>query len=383
MIHSQTNQAIIGPHIIGAEGNVRTFEFPSALDGNPVRIAATMEHLETPAELVYCLGMEGGLYEADIETLQAHRIADLNAELGIEDGPTCTHFKDGHTARGRLIVANNTYDENEYSGDREDGLLAEWDGTTWSVINRSPHNAITGRKNFGEAVFATGWDRRSALLHVLTDEGWKRYRLPKGSKTWDHMWETEWPRIREVETERYLMDCHGIFYDLSPTIYDNESWGIQPVGRHLRIVPDFTAFRGCLVMAGNQTTPLADNEIHIGQPQSGLWVGKTDDLWNWGKAGGWGGPWRDDAIPANEPSDPFLMTGFDQKSVHISHTNENSIAFDIEVDFLGNGTWESYTTIDVPPEGYEHHTFPQGFDAHWIRLIADSACEGSAQFRYS
>lgn len=383
MVHTQSDQAIIGPHVIDADGDVRTFEFQTGLDGTPPRLTATMEHLDDPEEWVYFLGMEGGLYEGNVHTLETQRIADLNEELDIEDGPASTHFKDGHTARGRVIVGNNSYDEAEYSGERADGLLAEWDGEEWTVIERSPHNAVTGRRNFGEVVFATGWDRRSALLHVLTDSGWERYRLPKGSKTWDHMFQTEWPRIREVETERYLMDCHGQFYDLSPLAYGDEIWGVQPISRHLRIVPDFTAFRGTLVMAGNQTTPLGENETHVGQPQSGLWVGKTDDVWDWGKPGGWGGPWREDAVTGGEPSDPYLMTGFDRKSLHLSHDEDETVTFEVEIDFLGDRTWESYATIEVGPDGYEHHEFPQGFDAHWVRLVADHDCTASAQFRYT
>lgn len=49
-------------------------------------------------------------------------------------------------------------------------------------------------------------------------------------------------------------------------------------------------------------------------PQAGLWFGKTDDLWSWGKPTGEGGVWSDDEVTANVPSDPFLMYGFDQKS---------------------------------------------------------------------
>ncbi len=35
------------------------------------------------------------------------------------------------------------------------------------------------------------------------------------------MWQTEWPRTREIEHERFLMDCHGMFYEFSPWAYGN------------------------------------------------------------------------------------------------------------------------------------------------------------------
>jgi hypothetical protein len=44
MIHHQTNQLIIGPHIIDHKGNVRTFQGLT----QDVRLTAVMEHLEDP-----------------------------------------------------------------------------------------------------------------------------------------------------------------------------------------------------------------------------------------------------------------------------------------------------------------------------------------------
>ena len=81
---------------------------------------------------------------------------------------------------------------------------------------------------------------------------WQTYRLPKASHAYDHLWQTEWPRIREVETERYLMDALGQFYELSPLGWASSTWGIRPVSRHLRMIPDFASFRGFLVLGGNQ-----------------------------------------------------------------------------------------------------------------------------------
>jgi hypothetical protein len=79
------------------------------------------------------------------------------------------------------------------------------------------------------------------------DGGLTTYRLPKGSHSYDHLWTTEWPRIREVETERYLMDMHGLFYELPTLAYGGAMWGIKPISQHLRMVPDFASWRGMLV----------------------------------------------------------------------------------------------------------------------------------------
>ena len=52
-----------------------------------------------------------------------------------------------------------------------------------------------------------------------------------------------------------------------------------------------------------------DNNVVTGQAQSGLWFGKTDDLWSFGKAQGWGAVFRRDKVVDGHVSDPFLMTG--------------------------------------------------------------------------
>jgi len=51
------------------------------------------------------------------------------------------------------------------------------------------------------------------------------------------------------------------------------------------------------LLACMQVSSIFDNNLVTGQAQSGLWFGKTDDLWSWGKPKGWGGPWR--CVPAH------------------------------------------------------------------------------------
>jgi hypothetical protein len=282
------------------------------------------------------------------------------------------------------VVANNSYGEGDFrepgSGD---GRLAEWDGKTWTILERTAFNEAVGGGILGEAIYATGWDRASAILKVLRGGRWSTYRLPQGTHAQDHAWFTEWPRIREVETERMLMDCQGIFYELPALAYEGKVWGVRPISCHLRMVPDFCSWRGALVLAGNQTSSMEDRNPLGGQPQSGLWFGKTDDLWRFGKPSGWGGPWRATQVAAGQPSDPFLMTGFDGKTLHLLHDLGETVTFEVEVDFLGNGTWAGYGSFAVEPRGSIHHVFPQGFGAHWARVRADKACRATAYFTYS
>jgi hypothetical protein len=174
------------------------------------------------------------------------------------------------------------------------------------------------------------------------------------------------------------MDIHGMFYELQPVAFEGRIWGVKPICQHLRIIPDYCAFRGLFAVGGNQTTPNRDNNAVVGQPQAGLWFGKTDDLWSWGRPQGWGGPWWKAEVKKGVASDPFLLTGFTHKMLHISA--DKPAAFDVEVDFMGNGEWHRYERVTVPSEGYAKHVFPDAFSAHWIRLTPQADCRASASF---
>jgi hypothetical protein len=299
---------------------------------------------------------------------------DLVKEMRLTKRP---HFKGGCSAQGRVVVANNGFYE---YGEEQAGLF-EWDGRSWNRLGGKPHMDCAARADLGQVMFYTGWDEASVLLWALVKGQWQRYRLPKASHAFQHAWQTEWMRVREVETEHYMMDIHGMFYELQPIAFENAIWGIKPVCQHLRIVPDYCAFRGLLALGGNQTTPNADNNPLGGQPQSGIWFGKTDDLWSWGRPQGWGGPWRKAQVSKDVRSDPFLMTGFQSKMVHLS--TDRSADFDVEIDFLGDGSWKPYETIKVGSAGYARHIFPQGFSAHWVRVTPRQACTASMEFFYT
>lgn len=378
-VHYPSNQLLIGPHVIDGDQNVRTAE---ALLGT--RLCSTTAHLQEPEDKVYILGMEGEFFEMDVRTLAVNPVANLVEELGLPSSRRA-HFKAAYCEYGRVVVASNTYDEADFRGECADGRLAEWDGGTWTVLERKPFVEVTGRGRFSGTIFATGWDRASAILKVFTaaDRRWRTYRLPKASHTFDHWWATEWPRIRETEHERFLMDCHGMFYELPIWAYGGRPWGVRPISTHLWVLGDFCSWRGMLVLGSDNASPASGSNSLTGEPESNLWFGKTDDLWNLGKPSGWGGPWWNEPVRANEPSDPFLMTGFDQKCLHLTHDADHTVRFTVEVDFLGSGAWARYKTIEVGGRGYEHHEFPAGFSAHWVRLSADCECAATAYFTYS
>ncbi|MCK5802684.1 MAG: hypothetical protein KAI66_07625, partial [Lentisphaeria bacterium] len=226
---------------------------------------------------------------------------------------------------------------------------------------------------------------RSADTPVRGSSPWTFYRLPKGSHSYDgaHGWNTEWPRIREIESERWLMNIAGTFFELPAMQYAGRVWGVRPVSTHLRIVGDFCSWNGMLVMAGDQTTPINDSNAYVGQPQANLWFGKSDDLWNFGKPKGWGGPWHRTHVKGGAASDPFLMTGYEHKCAHLAHDCDKAVVFSIEVDFMGDGDFRALTEVEVPPAGYRAYCFESGFSAHWVRFRASDNCCATAQLAYT
>lgn len=377
-VHAPSEQMIIGPHVIDSDNNVRTIE-----DLAGYRLTATMSHLTDPANKVYVLGMESHLWEVDVRTLSTKLLFELNKDLQLPAG-SGAHYKGGFTTADRVIVGNNTYREaDETTRVSTGGRLAEWDGKgPWRILESSPFTDTNGSPAEGEAnALAIGWDAGSVLLKVLARGEWTRYRLPKASRCYDHAWYTEWPRIREVETERFLMDIHGMFYELPRQAFGGRYFGVKPICQHLRMVPDFCCWKGMLVLAGDQNTALSNNLV--GEPQTNLWFGKTDDLWSFGKPQGWGAVWLDTAVEPGATSDPFLMTGFEHKCLHLAHDAAEPVTFVIEVDITGNGNWRTCESLSVSGKGYRCHVFPAGFSAHWVRVTADKPCTATAQFVYT
>ncbi len=382
IIHTPSMQLAIGPYLIDTLGNVRLIE-----EFKKHRLAATMTHLTDPQDKLYYLAMEGEFFEVDVHTLEVKQLFQLLDELLVPKGSK-PHFKSGYTHHGRVVVCNNSYYEKDFYGEWTAGRLAEWNGEgEWNIIEENPFTEVWSAEAFGSPMIAIGWDKISAILRTYINGEWKRYRLPKGSKAYDQTSTTEWMRIREVETERALMDCHGIFYEIGYHTYGDQLWAIKPISRHLRVIPDFCSWRGLLVLGGNQATPMKfgpkDRNPLAGQPQAGLWFGKTDDLWKFGKPTGFGGVWYQTEVKKNEVSDPYLMTGFNKKSIHLYHDSNETIEFTIQTDFMGNGDFQTFHKISVQHGEYIHFEFPDAYSAHWMRLSTNKSCSATAIIIYN
>ena len=218
---------------------------------------------------------------------------------------------------------------------------------------------------------------------LIIDDKNRRWRLPLGDKAYKKLTDQAFSRIcREVATERDLLNCSGTFYELPAENADGFA-KIRPIASHNFAIHDYASYRGMLVMTGIR--PEAEAREHIVQSEDGkaaVWVGAIDDLWEMGKPIGQGGPWKNTAVKAGLPSDPYLIGHYDQRSLEISHKSKQAIIFYIEVEPIGHGPWMPYMEVTLEPGEAFKHEFSQNFHTRWIRFVSNKDCEATAWLVY-
>ena len=160
MVHQESNQLLIGPYIIDSVGNIRVVPY-SRMEG---RLNAYARHLKDPENMVYMYDMEGMLYELNVNSLKVNKL--------FHDPLPGWHGKGAYTSQGRLVVSNNgehasegrvTHDNNDFEnvdykwennwkiskegvfGPENLGILAEFDGDNFKIVERSQFTDITTR----------------------------------------------------------------------------------------------------------------------------------------------------------------------------------------------------------------------------------------------
>lgn len=402
MIHEPSGQLFIGCYAIDRVGRVRVIDRRRL----PGRLTAVARHLGDPRRKVYYYTQECSLYEVDVETLEP-------TLLFVKPLPGW-HAKGAYTAQGRLVVAHNgeevapspfwAVDYSDPGATRQlverylqvpdgpdaeaMGVLGEFDGRGWRVVSRRQHNDVGGPGGLAgghdgeQPLWAQGWDRRSLLLHVLYQGGWTRWRLPKGSLTYDGFngSYTEWPRFREVGEGRWLMTMHGTIFAWPSGFRPGCAGGLEPICTHQRIIPDFCRWGDELVLAGQDASRIGVPWAVPGLPHSNLQFVRPDELRRWGPRSGFGGVWREDAVRAGKASDPFLVAGYDRACLHLAHDAAETVTVALEADAAGGGAWREIGRIAVPPGGLtERILAPADLPAAWIRLRPDHDCRATAQ----
>jgi len=402
MIHAESKQLIIGPYLIKDDRSVRTIPY-SSLFGRPTGNA---RHLTDPDAKVLYATMEEGFYEVDVETLAVNELwADEQTKTTRRkaDLPGY-HGKGFYSGQGVYIYANNGEHGSKASKDlgTPSGVLAEWDGKAdeWTVVRRNQFTEVTSAGGIHgsthpstDPIWTVGWDYRSLILGVrMPKSGWSFYRLPKGSHSYDgaHGWNTEWPRIREIGEDHYLMTMHGTFWQFPKSFTPQSSAGISPRSNYLKVIGDFARWGDRLVLGCDDTAKSeflnkrkAKGRIAGPQSQSNLWFIKPERLDQLGPVIGRGAVWSREAVKANTPSDPYLFSGYAHRGLHLNHQNNSPATFQLEVDRAGDGQWEKLREVIVPAKGATFTAFQAKETGTWIRLTSSQDLQhASAVFTY-
>ena len=398
MIHEESKQLIIGPYFIDAKRNVRVIS-PKLMPG---RLTGNARHLIDPANKIYFATMEDGLFEVDVKTLA---IKGLIKEIKNKPKPGQTdeknpatlqstlpgyHGKGLYSGQGVVVIANNGEDTPAAlkNPNIDSGALGEWNGSgNWQLVRRNQFTEVTGpggiKGNANPAtdpIWTIGWDYRSVILMVKENGKWNSYRLPKASHTYDgaHGWNTEWPRIRDIgEAGSRLMTMHGMFWNFPETFSVKNSAGIYPRSTYLKVIGDFTRWNDSLVFGCDDTAKsefLNKREAKgklagPGQSQSNLWFTPLDKPDHLGPVLGHGSVWLNESVKAQIPSDPFLLSGFTKRALHLEHDGAATTVFTIEIDSKGNNEWSTWREITLPAETKSYwFNFPTSLEGIWLRI---------------
>ncbi len=413
MIHRESQQLLIGPYVIDAQRQVRVIS-PKVMPG---RLTGNARHLTDPAHKVYYATMEDGLYEVDVKTLE---VTGLIKEIHNIPKPGQTneahpakiqstllgyHGKGLYSGQGLVIIANNgeKTPEAQTNPNIASGALGSWQGSgNWSLIRRNQFTEVTGPGGLEgnphpetDPIWTIGWDYRSLILMVMEQGKWTSYRLPKASHTYDgaHGWNTEWPRIRNIDTgDDYLMTMHGMFWKFPAHFSAKNSAGLAPRSTYLKIIGDFARWQDRLVFGCDDAAkseflnkrPLKGQQGAPGQSQSNLWFTSLDTVDHLGPALGRGGVWVEEAVAAQQPSDPFLLSGFTHRALFIAHDQKADSEFNLEIDVEGHGEWKAWQSLKIAAnEAGRWLELPASLQASWIRVIAQRAqTKASAIFQY-
>ena len=406
MIHRESQQLFIGPYAISADGQVRVIPY----DQMPGRHTGNARHLKKPKEMIYYASMEEGFYEVDVNTLEVKTLYFDAHELPEEEFGTLlpgAHGKGLYSGQGVLVYSNNgeLSPEALKRFDIESGALMEWNGEDWKLVRRNQFVEVTGPGGIhgnedpeNDPIWTSGWDHKSLLLGVR-DAGkgsWDFYRLPKASHSYDgaHGWNTEWPRIRDVGTKKnrdYLMTMHGMFWQFPEKFSLKNSGGIRPRSAYLKVIGDFTRWRGQLVFGCDDSAQReflnkrkVKGNIHgPGQSNSNLWFTEVDMPDNLGPTTAEGGVWLSEQMDAGMPSEPFLFAGWSERCCWIHNESDSIVNFSFEIDRRGNGRWVELKRVNVQGKGCALVEFSEKETGEWIRVIPHRSVQGTVYFNYS
>lgn len=384
--------------------------------------------LEDAASVI--LTEDGKRYRLPKDERYGPKTAETDAAAGKEAVKTLAHFMSRSLAKGAEVSASSTH-EHFAAGHAVDGVLDD-DDARWVSASGAPawiEIDLGAPREIRSVWVVSGWKKESRYVapnfdvQVEEGAGWKtlpggeiranrdieaevrfdgpvtarRLRIASLDPGYFRVYEigvfdqvldvarAPFPGFgparvcREVATERDLLHVHGTFYEL-PARNAQGLAKIRPIATHNLAIHDFCSHNGLLLFTGIEAGIANERIFHSADGKAAVWAGVNDDLWKLGKPRGIGGPWKESTVKAGEPSDPYLMTAYDKKTVTLSAADDVTIALEVDID--GTGLWVPYRSFALKKGEPADHVLPDGFSAYWVRAISDADTLATVQFRY-
>lgn len=308
------------------------------------------------------------------------RIGDDDRWIGRNDGEVWIELDFGREVTMKsLWVISGWMNSPDYVASDFD-VQVHRDGQWRTIPEGMVRNNTDGRR---EIVFSEAVTTRRLRLVSKSDGYFRIYEIvPLADRLEGAMVAAAFatPRIcREVATERDLLNVHGTFYEL-PARNAQGLAKLRPIATHNLVIHDFCSHNGLLLLTGIDTESSGHHIIRSSDGKAALWAGVVDDLWQLGKPRGVGGPWHETLVEADQPSDSYLMTGYDRKRVAVTSSHAATIRLEVDVD--GTGLWIPARSFKMNAGQTIDYEFPAGFSAYWVRAVSDTRTRASVTFIY-
>lgn len=395
LIHEESKQLFIGCYAIDENGNVRVIRRED-MHG---RITGTARSLQTPENSVYFATMEEGLYEVDVNTLKVREIIrdgnlkdypqkfDKNGKsLPKKSNLHGYHGKGLYSGFGKLFYANNGIRHPKVAEDPTitSGALAFWEcgDSDWTEIRKcqfteiTSKDGITGSKNpESTPIWALGWDAKSVILMLNDGGSWSSFRLPKSSHSYDgsHGWNTEWPRIRNIGGDEYLMTMHGAFWRFPKSFSRKDFSGIRMRSSYLKVIGDFCRWGDVIALGCDDSAQkefmnsrdLKAKKAHPLNSNSNIWFVPDGRLDNLGAKLGRGSVFLRENVASGTLSDAMLTAGFDKRILVLDHKTDAPVLIEIQTsDGKSDFVKSREITLDK-----NSSKFIELEDAEWTRIV--------------